>query len=433
MIAAGGFIARARAHGFSLYTGVPCSYLKPFINFVIDDPDLCYVGAPNEGDAGAVAAGAELAGRRSVVMFQNSGFGNAVNPLTSLTHTFRIPVLIIVTWRGEPGGAADEPQHDLMGRITPDLLDLLGIPWAWFPVTEADIEPTLAQAVESMDAGRGPFALIMRKGSVAPCALRSTPTVPPPEPATERATATATARRTDMLRAVQRSIAAADIVVATTGYTGRELYALADRPNQLYMVGSMGCAVSFGLGIALARPDRRVIVLDGDGALLMRLGALAMLGERLELTVELVAAGIERQADRLVLERGAKRLAVELARALVEQPGDHVGEPLAALRVEHRAALEIQGQREDRDRRLADQPGLDPALAHHPLDPGRALGSRRRSEHPGTHGDPQRQRSRRPLSRRHRPLPPRSRARPRPVWAVPQVPARPRWPVPAPA
>ncbi len=280
MIEADAFIARARAHGFSLYTGVPCSYLKPFINFVIDDPDLCYVGAPNEGDAVAVAAGAELAGRRSVVMFQNSGFGNAVNPLTSLTHTFRIPVLVIVTWRGEPGGAADEPQHELMGRITPDLLDLLGIPWAWFPDAEADIAPTLARAIESMDAKREPFALIMRKGSVAPCALHSTPTVQPREPATACVTAVATARRTDMLRAVQNSIAAVDIVIATTGYTGRELYALDDRPNQLYMVGSMGCAVSLGLGIALARPDRRVIVLDGDGALLMRLGALAMLGEQ---------------------------------------------------------------------------------------------------------------------------------------------------------
>src|SRR5207247_11174384 len=105
--------------GFRLFTGVSCSYLKPLINYAIHAPGLEYVGAVNEGDAVAVAAGAELAGRRAVVLFQNSGFGNAVNPLTSLNATFRIPALLITTWRGEPGGQPDEPQHDLMGEITP--------------------------------------------------------------------------------------------------------------------------------------------------------------------------------------------------------------------------------------------------------------------------------------------------------------------------
>lgn len=279
MIEAGAFIRRARAHGFLLYTGVPCSYLQPFINYVIDDADLRYVGAANEGDAVAVAAGAELAGRRSVVMLQNSGFGNTINPLTSLTHTFRIPLLLIVTLRGEPGGAADEPQHELMGRITGDMLDLIGIEWDWFPTDEEQIDAILERAVATMDSEHRPFALIMRKGSVANYELQSTPQVCRPEPRTISSPAP-TARRSDMLRAVQASVAAADIVIATTGYTGRELYALEDRAGQLYMVGSMGCAVSLGLGIALACPDRRVIVLDGDGALLMRLGALAMLGDQ---------------------------------------------------------------------------------------------------------------------------------------------------------
>jgi len=277
MIEAGAFIRRADAHGFSLYTGVPCSYLKPFINYVIDDANLRYVGAANEGDAIAVAAGAELAGRRGVVMFQNSGFGNTVNPLTSLTHTFHIPVLIIVTLRGEPGGPADEPQHELMGQITSDLLDLLGIAWEWFPTDEEAIEPVLERAVATMDNHRLPFALIMRKGSVAPHALQSAPAARPPA-ARVIAAVPPTACRTDMLRAVQASVDRDTIVIASTGYTGRELYALDDRPGQLYMVGSMGCAVSLGLGIALACPDRRIVVLDGDGALLMRLGALAMLG-----------------------------------------------------------------------------------------------------------------------------------------------------------
>ena len=277
MIEAGAFIEPARARGFSLYSGVPCSYLKPFINYVIDDENLRYVGAANEGDAVAVAAGAELAGQRGVVMFQNSGFGNTVNALTSLTHTFRIPVLIIVTLRGEPGGPADEPQHEMMGQITTDLLELMGVAWDWFPSDVADIEPTLERAVSTMDSERKPFALVMRKGSIAKHALRSSPEVAAPKAQSVPA-AVATASRSEMLQAVQQNVDANSIVIATTGYTGRELYALDDRSNQLYMVGSMGCAVSLGLGVALACPDRQVIVLDGDGALLMRLGALAMLG-----------------------------------------------------------------------------------------------------------------------------------------------------------
>ncbi|MDH3977567.1 MAG: phosphonopyruvate decarboxylase [Gammaproteobacteria bacterium] len=277
MIEAGAFIQRAREHGFSLYTGVPCSYLKPFINYVIDDENLRYVGAANEGDAIAVAAGAELAGQRSVVMFQNSGFGNTVNPLTSLTHTFKIPVLIIVTLRGEPGGPADEPQHELMGQITSDLLEVMQIPWAWFPEEESLIDGVLEQAIATMDGEQRPFAFIMRKGSVAKHALQSVSQSKRPTPV-QLTLPSASASRTQMLAAIQATIAPDDIVVATTGYTGRELYALEDRGNQIYMVGSMGCASSLGLGLAIAAPDRRVIVLDGDGAALMRLGALAMLG-----------------------------------------------------------------------------------------------------------------------------------------------------------
>ena len=277
MIAADVFIEAARRRGFATYTGVPCAYLKPFINYVIDALSLRYVGAANEGDAVAIAAGAELAGTRSVVMFQNSGLGNAVNPLTSLTHTFRIPVLVIVTLRGEPGGPADEPQHELMGAITTDMLDLMQVRWEFFPVDEADIDAVLERASAWMDAEQRPFALVMRKGSVAPVALQarrsawqpaafSCPSVPPE------------ARRNELLRAVQVAAPADAVIVATTGYTGREPFACADRPNQIYMVGSMGCAVSFGLGIALVQPDRPVIVLDGDGAALMRLGAQSIVG-----------------------------------------------------------------------------------------------------------------------------------------------------------
>jgi phosphonopyruvate decarboxylase len=277
MIEAERFIECARARGFDLYTGVPCSYLKPFINFVIDADGLDYIGAANEGDAVAIAAGAELGGRRSVVMLQNSGLGNTINPLTSLTHTFDIPVLVIATLRGEPGGAPDEPQHELMGQITTRLFELMDIPWAYFPTDDADIEPTLARADAHMSASHRPFALIMRKGSVAknPLRTRASASVPGGMPV---ARPLPSASRSDMLTAVQAATRPGDIIVATTGYTGRELYALDDRPNQIYMVGSMGCASSLGLGLALALPDRRIIVLDGDGAALMRLGAMATIG-----------------------------------------------------------------------------------------------------------------------------------------------------------
>jgi phosphonopyruvate decarboxylase len=276
------FIHQARERGFRLFTGVPCSYLEPFINYVLDAPELEYVGAANEGDAVAIAAGADLAGRRSVVMFQNSGLGNAVNPLTSLNAPFRIPALLIVTWRGEPGGAPDEPQHELMGQITQRTLDLLGIRWEFFPTSEAEVAPALTRAVEHMDETGLPFALVMRKGSVAAHALRSRPA---PSPLAIGALPAAVwpatpPGRDDVLRCVQAALRPGDAVIATTGYTGRALYALGDRPSQLYLVGSMGCASSVGLGVALAQPHRRVVVLDGDGAALMRLGALATIGAR---------------------------------------------------------------------------------------------------------------------------------------------------------
>ncbi|MCP5416507.1 MAG: phosphonopyruvate decarboxylase [Chromatiaceae bacterium] len=277
MIEAEQFVAAVRAYGFGLWSGVPCSYLKPFINYVIDDPGARYVAAANEGDAVAIAAGAQLGGVRAIAMFQNSGLGNAVNPLTSLTHTFRLPVLLIVTLRGEPG-LPDEPQHELMGQITQQMLELMGIPWAWFPSEAAAVERTLQIAVAHMERTGTPYALVMRKGSVASCKLQSQPEVRPlfPVAAAERQLPEST--RSDYLRVVQSAVSDTDLVVATTGYTGRELYASDDRENQFYMVGSMGCASSFGLGLALAQPERRVYVLDGDGATLMRMGALTTIG-----------------------------------------------------------------------------------------------------------------------------------------------------------
>ncbi|MBI2992744.1 MAG: phosphonopyruvate decarboxylase [Gammaproteobacteria bacterium] len=282
MIDARDFVEAARTAGFTRYSGVPCSYLTPFINYVINDETLSYVSAANEGDAVAIAAGSAIGGKRAVAMMQNSGLGNAVSPLTSLAWVFRIPLLLITTHRGAPG-EKDEPQHELMGRITPTMLESMEIPWAPFPAEAPQIAPALKQAQAWFAREQRPYGFIMRKDTVAPCVLAR-------QPVPIRETSGATRRhferpgktRPSRVEALRRILGLTPVdrtvVIATTGYTGRELYALEDRPNQLYMVGSMGCASSLGLGLALARPDMKIVVIDGDGAALMRMGNLATAG-----------------------------------------------------------------------------------------------------------------------------------------------------------
>ncbi len=285
MIEAAQFVEAARRRGFTWYAGVPCSFLTPFINYVLQDPALHYVSAANEGDAVALIAGVALGarnGERGVAMMQNSGLGNAVSPLTSLTWTFRLPQLLIVTWRGEPG-VADEPQHALMGPITPSLLETMEIPWEPFPREADAIEPALARAAEHMDKTGRPYALVMHKGSVAPYPLARQATArasSAPARAQWRNTPpdALPSRRDALERVIAHTPIDSTVVLASTGFCGRELYALDDRPNQLYMVGSMGCVTPLALGLALARPDLHVVALDGDGAALMRMGAFATIG-----------------------------------------------------------------------------------------------------------------------------------------------------------
>ena len=124
------------------------------------------MSSANEGDALATAAGAAIGGERSVVMMQNSGLGNAVSPITSLAYVFRIPMLIISTHRGAPG-VKDEPQHELMGRITGDLFETMQVPWETFPDKPDLIEPALERALEYMHAENRPYGLIMQKNTVS--------------------------------------------------------------------------------------------------------------------------------------------------------------------------------------------------------------------------------------------------------------------------
>jgi phosphonopyruvate decarboxylase len=277
MIEAAAFLDAARRSGIGFYTGVPCSFLTPLINRTASDRTLRYVGAASEGEAVAIAAGAWLAGRETAVMCQNSGLGNAVNPLTSLNKPFRIPTLLIVTWRGQPG-LNDEPQHELMGRITQRLLDVIEVPHRRFPDDPDGLGPLMQEARTTMARTGLPFALVLENGS-----LRDEPLDEaarnPSEPGdwTDLREHGDRSPRLSMLEAVLTAIPDQVPIIVTTGKTGRELFTLADREQHLYQVGSMGCASPMALGVAMTT-GRRTVVLDGDGAALMKLGSLATIG-----------------------------------------------------------------------------------------------------------------------------------------------------------
>lgn len=277
MISVEEFVSRARAAGFDFYTGVPCSYLTPLINYLEGDTTSRYIGATSEGEAVGIAAGAWLAGRLPVVMCQNSGLGNTVNPLTSLNHAFHIPALLVVTWRGKPG-QADEPQHQVMGEVTHQLLDAIRIAHAPFPEKSGELVERLAAATMHMREEGLPFALVTPRDSFSPQEL-DTPARPVRVRggAQELRTRGPRPTRFQILASALKVLPDTAAIIATTGKCGRELFTIADRVQHLYLVGSMGCASAVGLGVAANVPNH-VVVLDGDGAALMKLGNLATIG-----------------------------------------------------------------------------------------------------------------------------------------------------------
>ena len=280
MISAFSFVDHLRHLGYSQYAGVPCSFFTSLINYVIDDPASDYVGAASEGEAIGITFGAFLAGRKTATMCQNSGLGNMVNPLTSLNYPFRVPTLLIVTWRGQPQ-VKDEPQHEQMGRIMHHLLETLEIPFLPFPVSEAEIAKTMDEAEASMEQRNRPFALVMQKGSVAPHGLSRR--LEPESIKTDlqqnlSANTNERLTRTTAIELILDALAGDEAIVATTGKTGRELFTISDRPNHFYVVGGMGTASAIGFGVAHTLPRQPVVVIDGDGAALMKLGALATIG-----------------------------------------------------------------------------------------------------------------------------------------------------------
>lgn len=261
--------------GFSFYTGVPCSFLKHLINFAINECD--YVGAANEGDAVAIAAGAFTAGKKPVVLMQNSGLSNAVSPMVSLNYIFRIPVLGFVSLRGEPG-KLDEPQHELMGRITIPLLELLQVKWMILSMNMEEAENQLMQAAQWIKSNRS-FFFIVRKGTFANEPLQKQQlTSHKNEETFEQHGPDQLPSRREALTIINAMKDDHTVQLATTGKTGRELYEIEDSPQNLYMVGSMGCISSFGLGLALNHKNIDTVVIDGDASLLLRMGSLAING-----------------------------------------------------------------------------------------------------------------------------------------------------------
>jgi phosphonopyruvate decarboxylase len=259
-----------QTRGYRFFSGVPCSYLKPLINWTMTNAH--YIAAVNEGDAVAACAGAVLGGQKSAVLMQNSGLTNALSPLTSLTELFGIPLLGFVTLR------TDEPQHRLMGGSTESILGTLGIESTSLSRDGDEASSQLLVADNAIAEGRS-FFFIVKKNTFSPVA--SPPPIPliPPRPEVSPPAQTdALPLRREVLEALVACRGASDVFITTTGYTSRELYELGDHPGSFYMLGSLGCVGPCALGLALSRRDKNVIAIDGDGALLMRMGSLAAAG-----------------------------------------------------------------------------------------------------------------------------------------------------------
>ncbi|MDD4957671.1 MAG: phosphonopyruvate decarboxylase [Candidatus Omnitrophica bacterium] len=253
--------------GFGPFIGVPCSILKAFLGGSQTGKE-CLI-ASSEGEAMGIAAGYVLGGKAPVVFMQNSGLGNAVNPLTSLNLIYKLPVLMVITLRGEPG-IEDAPQHEIMGARTADLLDVLGVRYEYLP-DEADIfRSSVAEAMEGMKRDNMPRVFLVKKGAL------TSEKRPGPE-----------ACRFEMDRkdAIEEICSALDdncVVVTTTGKITRDYYFSGSKARaSFYMMGSMGCASAIGLGLAESDTGgHRIVVIDGDGAVLMKMGNLATIGTR---------------------------------------------------------------------------------------------------------------------------------------------------------
>lgn len=270
-------------HDISFFTGVPDSLLKGFCSVLSErTTSHNHVTAPNEGAAIGIAIGHYAAtGKIPLVYMQNSGIGNAINPLTSLadSQVMATPILMLIGWRGEMTNNGqqikDEPQHVKQGQITRELLEVLGIPFETID-SNSHSRDTIAKIKQVALDRNSPTAIIVRRGTFASA-----------EGSDENQTKAGVLRE-NALRKVIRSIDLNAAIVSTTGMLSRELYELRELVGQpqtdLLTVGGMGHAISIAIGVACAKPNQQIFCLDGDGAVLMHMGALSISAKMNNLT-----------------------------------------------------------------------------------------------------------------------------------------------------
>lgn len=265
---------------YTHFTGVPCSIVKPLINYVIDSKDCNYVPATIEGEAASIASGAYLAGINYVVFMQNSGLGNIINPLTSLLQLYRTPCLFFVTWRGEPG-KKDALQHEMMGETVLELLKALKQPFEVMKDSAHSLSKIVKKANEHVQNYKQSFFIILPKGIIESYELQSkiqyqrdisfetmslgslSSSSNPPS-------------RGDVLECISKETKEFP-VISSTGYNSREFFNVEDRPSNFYMQGSMGFTLPFSLGLSL-HYAKKVFCIDGDGSCLMRTSGLLTAG-----------------------------------------------------------------------------------------------------------------------------------------------------------
>jgi len=254
------------------FCGVPDSLLKDFCAYITDNTTQNeHTITANEGNAIALASGHYLAtGNPALVYMQNSGIGNCVNPLLSLTdeEVYNIPLLMLIGWRGEPN-KKDEPQHIKQGKVTDKLLEVMGIKYEVLPENFEEAKISIEKAFQYMKKTKCPFAFIIKKGTFEKYSLIN-----------KKETSYKLSRE-EAIEIVLKELKSSDIIVSTTGHISREVYETRNRLGQNHKqdfltVGSMGHSSSIALGIALEKPDRNVYCFDGDGAFLMHTGAIVV-------------------------------------------------------------------------------------------------------------------------------------------------------------
>lgn len=270
------FIEKLRENGIDCFAGVPDSLLKNICAYITDHCDAAHnIIAANEGAAVGLAAGHYLAtGQPACVYMQNSGEGNIINPLASLTdpEVYNIPVLLLIGWRGRPG-VHDEPQHVKQGKVTTGLLNTMGVNFDVLSKDEDKAEKQIAKAVKALQ-NKEVYALVIEKDTFEDYKLVN-----------NQSPITLTLSREEAIQTVAAALGDKDCIVSTTGMISRELFEYRAAMNQgherdFLTVGSMGHASQIALGIAMAKPDRRVWCFDGDGATIMHMGSMAIVASK---------------------------------------------------------------------------------------------------------------------------------------------------------